>query len=111
MTDDRGYESKHRALWALGDYTAVATEVVASLGPELVQASGIGAGDRVLDVAAGSGNVAIPAALAGADVIASDLCPDLLEQGRAIAEARGVSLSWREANAEALPFETNQFDA
>ncbi|HTQ20850.1 class I SAM-dependent methyltransferase [Mycobacterium sp.] len=110
-TADRGYESKHRALWALGDYTSVATEVVAPLGPVLVEASGIGAGDRVLDVAAGSGNVSIPAALAGADVIASDLCPDLLERGRAIAEARGVSLTWREANAEALPFEKDHFDA
>jgi SAM-dependent methyltransferase len=110
-TADRGYERKHRALWALGDYASVATEVVAPLGPVLVQASGIGAGDRVLDVAAGSGNVSIPAALAGADVIASDLCPDLLERGRAIAEARGVSLTWREANAEALPFENDQFDA
>jgi SAM-dependent methyltransferase len=109
-TADRGYESKHRALWALGDYTSVATEVVAPLGPVLVQACGIGAGDRVLDVAAGSGNVSIPAALAGADVIASDLCADLLERGRAIAEARGVSLTWREANAEALPFENGQFD-
>jgi SAM-dependent methyltransferase len=108
---DRGYESKHRALWALGDYTNVATEVVAPLGPVLVQASGIRPGDRVLDVAAGSGNVSIPAALAGADVIASDLCPDLLERGRAIAEARGVSLTWREANAEALPFDNDQFDA
>lgn len=48
-----------RALWNLGDYTAVATEVVAPLGPILVQASWIGAGDRVLDVAAGAGNAAI----------------------------------------------------
>jgi SAM-dependent methyltransferase len=77
----------------------------------LVQASGIGAGDRVLDVAAGSGNASIPAALTGAEVIASDLCPDLLKRGRAIAEARGVSLTWQEANAEALPFENDQFDA
>jgi SAM-dependent methyltransferase len=110
-TTDRGYESKHRALWALGDYASVATEVVAPLGPVLVQASGIGAGDRVLDVAAGAGNVSIPAALAGAEVIASDLCPDLLDRGRAIAQACGVSLTWREANAEALPFETDEFDA
>ena len=63
-------------------------------GPVLVQASGIGAGDRVLDVAAGAGNVAIPAALSGADVIASDLCPELLERGRALARSRGVSLRW-----------------
>jgi SAM-dependent methyltransferase len=110
-TTDRGYEGKHRALWALGDYASVATELVAPLGPVLVQASGIGAGDRVLDVAAGSGNASIPAALAGADVTASDLCPDLLERGRAIAQARGVSLTWREANAEALPFDNDEFDA
>jgi len=110
-TADRGYESKHRALWALGDYPNIATAVVAPLGPMLVQASGIGAGDRVLDVAAGTGNASIPAALTGADVIASDLCPDLLERGRAIAEARGITLTWQEANAEALPFENDQFDA
>jgi SAM-dependent methyltransferase len=110
-TVDLGYESTHRALWALGDYTSVATDVVAPLGPMLLQATGIGAGDRVLDVAAGAGNVAIPAAMAGAEVIASDLCPDLLERGRAIAEARGVGLSWRVANAEALPFGTGEFDA
>ncbi len=108
---DRGYESKHRALWALGDYTSVATEVVARLGPLLVQASRIGAGDRVLDVAAGAGNVAIPAALTGADVVASDLCPELLDRGRAIARTRGVSLSWLEANAEALPCDSDEFDA
>ena len=67
MTADHGLESKHRALWALGDYTTVATEVVSPLGPVLVQASGIDAGDRVLDVAAGAGNAAIPAALTGAE--------------------------------------------
>jgi len=109
--EDRGYEDKHRALWALGDYPTVATELVSSLGPVLVQANGIGKGDRVLDVAAGSGNVAIPAALAGADVIASDLCPQLLQRGRALADARGASLRWVEANAEALPWHDDEFDA
>ena len=81
----------------------MAAEVVAPLGPVLVQASSNGAGNRVLDVAAGAGNVAIPAALTGADVIASDLCPQLLERGRALAHSHGVSLRWLEANAEALP--------
>jgi len=111
MTADHGLESKHRALWALGDYTTVATELVSPLGPVLVEASGIGAGDRVLDVAAGAGNAAIPAALAGANVIASDLVPELLERGGALAEARGVDLQWLEANAEALPFDGDEFDA
>lgn len=104
-------ESKHRALWALGDYTTAATELVAPLGPVLVQATGIGVGDRVLDVAAGTGNAAIPAALTGADVIASDLVPQLLERGPALAAVRGVGLQWRQANAEALPFGSDEFDA
>ncbi len=111
VTIDHGLESKHRALWALGDYTTVATELVAPLGSVLVEASGIGAGDRVLDVAAGAGNAAIPAALAGANVIASDLVPELLERGGALAQARGVDLQWLEANAEALPFDGDEFDA
>ncbi len=110
-TADHTLENKHRALWALGDYATVATELVAPLGPILVQQSRVGAGDRVLDVAAGSGNVAIPAALAGANVIASDLVPELLERGAALAEARGATLQWREANAEALPFGDDEFDA
>jgi len=108
---DHELESKHRALWAMGDYTTVATEVVSPLGSVLVQASGIGARDRVLDVAAGAGNAAIPAALTGANVVASDLVPELLERGAALAQARGVNLQWREANAEALPFGVDEFDA
>jgi len=111
VTADHGLERKHRALWAMGDYATVATEVVSPLGQVLVQASGVGAGDRVLDVAAGSGNAAIPAALAGATVIASDLVPELMERGAALAQTRGADLQWREANAEALPFDGEEFDA
>lgn len=107
---DRALEDKHRALWALGDYTTVATELVASLGPVLLQATGVRSGERVLDVAAGTGNVAIPAALTGADVVASDLSPQLLERGKALADAAGAELSWCEANAEALPFSDGEFD-
>jgi ubiquinone/menaquinone biosynthesis C-methylase UbiE len=76
-------------MWALGDYSAVVTDIVSPLGPILVEAAGVPNGDRVLDVAAGSGNAAIPAALAGAQVVASDLTPELLETGRQIAEQRG----------------------
>ena len=59
---DRALKSKHRTMWALGDYSAVADEVVHGLGPVLVDASGVRTGDQVLDVAAGTGNAAIPAA-------------------------------------------------
>ena len=110
-TADRELEARHRALWALGDYSAIADEVVAPLGPVLVAAAGIGPGDRVLDVGAGTGNASFPAAATGATVTASDLCPELLEHGRRLAADRGVAIEWREANAEALPFGDNEFDA
>jgi SAM-dependent methyltransferase len=107
---DRDLKAKHRALWASGNYPAVAAELIPTLGPELVHACGVRAGDRVLDVAAGSGNAAIPAAEAGSIVTASDLTPELFEAGRRIAAERGVELEWVEADAEALPFADNSFD-
>lgn len=97
-------------MWASGDYPAMATDLIPQLGPILVKAAGIGAGDRVLDVAAGSGNAAIPAALLGARVVATDLTPELLEAGRARAAGSGVELDWQAADAEALPFGDNEFD-
>jgi len=76
----------------------------------LVEACGISAGQRVLDVAAGTGNVAIRAAATGARVIASDLTPDNFDAGRREAVAQGVELEWVEADAEALPFGDDEFD-
>jgi len=107
---DRQLKAKHRALWASGDYPAVAAELIPTLGPKLVRACGIRPGDRVLDVAAGSGNAAIPAAAAGAVVTASDLTPQLFDAGRRIAAERGVDVEWVEADAEAMPFAGNSFD-
>ncbi|WP_029111503.1 methyltransferase domain-containing protein [Mycobacterium sp. URHD0025] len=107
---DRELEAKHRALWALGDYAAIAANIVRPLGPVLVEASGIGPGDRVLDVAAGTGNAAIAAAATGAQVTASDLCPELVEQGRRLGTEAGVVIDWNEANAEALPYPDESFD-
>lgn len=108
---DVGQAGRTTALWALGDYGKAAIEIMEPLGPVLVRASAIGPGDHVLDVAAGTGNVAIPAALTGAVVVASDLCPELLQRGCELAQSRGASLQWRVADAEALPFDTNEFDA
>lgn len=109
-TDDTALKAKHRAMWALGNYPAVASEIISSLGPIVVEAAGIGPGQLVHDVAAGSGNVAIPAARTGADVVASDLTPELLEQGRQAAEADGLTLQWTVADAEALPSDDGEFD-
>jgi ubiquinone/menaquinone biosynthesis C-methylase UbiE len=107
---DRALKAKHRAMWALGDYPAVARDIVGDLGPVLVQASGVGPGERVLDVAAGSGNASIPAAAAGASVIASDLTPELFETGRKAAAEAGVEIDWQQADAEALPYPDASFD-
>lgn len=103
-------KARHRAMWALGDYPTVACDVIPDLGASLVAACGVGPGDRVLDVAAGSGNAAIPAALAGAEVVACDLTPELLDSGRRLAAEQAVTIEWREADAEALPFADDAFD-
>jgi len=97
-------------MWALGDYPIVAAEIIPDLGAMLVEACAIKEGVRVLDVAAGAGNAAVPAALAGASVVACDLTPELLEAGRKQAALLGASLEWREADAEALPFDDGEFD-
>ncbi len=107
---DRALKAKHRALWASGDYATVAAELVSTLGPELVKATAVHAGQRVLDVAAGSGNASIPAAERGARVTAADLTPELLDAGRKIAAERGVDVEWVEADAEALPYPDESFD-
>jgi ubiquinone/menaquinone biosynthesis C-methylase UbiE len=105
-----GHKAAERAMWALGDYHRFAKQTVWEIGPVLVEACGITAGQRVLDVAAGTGNVAIRAAEAGAVVVASDLTPENFEAGRREARARGVKLEWVEADAEALPFGDGEFD-
>jgi SAM-dependent methyltransferase len=107
---DRAVKAKHRAMWGLGDYRAVAVDVIPDLGPILVAAAGVRRGDRVLDVAAGTGNAAVPAALTGADVVASDLTPELFPAGRAFAARQGVELTWEEGDAEALPYPDASFD-
>src|SRR5918993_2630133 len=107
---DREFKAATRAAWALGDYHRFAKATVWQRGVELVEACGISAGQRVLDVAAGTGNTAIRAAEAGARVVASDLTPANFEAGRREARARGVELEWVEADAEALPFGDGEFD-
>jgi SAM-dependent methyltransferase len=108
--EDRKLKAHQRAMWARGDYHRVATDMLWEFGRELVEACKISAGQRVLDVAAGTGNVAIRAAEAGAQVVASDLTPENFEAGRREASARGVELEWVEADAEALPFGDGEFD-
>ena len=99
-----------RTVWGLGDYHRFATATVWPLGPILVSACGVRPSHRVLDVAAGTGNVAIRAAQAGASVVAADLTPENFDAGRQAAQEVGVELEWREADAASLPFADAQFD-
>ncbi|MCL3838439.1 class I SAM-dependent methyltransferase [Aeromicrobium duanguangcaii] len=101
-------KARHRRMWALGDYPRVAREIVSPLGGVLVDALAVTEGERVLDVAAGTGNAALRAAHHGAVVTASDLTPELLEAGRA--DHPDVDLTWDVADAEALPYADSAFD-
>jgi SAM-dependent methyltransferase len=109
-TADTELKARHRKMWASGDYPSMVETFLLPLGPRLVEACGITAGMRVLDVAAGTGNASIPAAKAGAEVTASDLTPELFDAGRRRAENEGVTLDWVEADAERLPFEDESYD-
>ena len=93
------------------EYPTLASDLIWELGPRAVAAADVRPGERVLDVAAGSGNAAIPAALRGAMVVATDLAPELFDAGRRLATEAGAELEWREADAEALPFADDEFDA
>lgn len=109
-TADAALKARHRAMWASGDYPQLVVDVITDLGSTVVDAAGIIGGQRVLDIAAGTGNAAIPAARRGAQVVASDLTPELLDAGRIIADRERLTLDWQVADAEALPFATASFD-
>src|SRR3954469_25712178 len=103
-------QKKARAVWTSGNYGEVADRLIRAFGPTLVQELSIGAGQQVLDIACGAGNVAIPAAMAGAEVTGLDIAPSLLERGAAQASAAGVDVTWVEGDAEELPFADASFD-
>ena len=110
IIDDTELKSRHKKMWASGNYPRMVETFLLPLGPRLVDAIGVTSGTTVLDVASGTGNAALPAATRGARVTASDLTPELLEAGRQRAEAAGLELEWREGDAEHLPFGDASFD-
>jgi len=100
----------HRATWAAGDYAAVARHIDDVPPRDLLARMDIQPGQEVLDVATGTGNLAIRAAAAGAQVVGLDLTPELFEPARARAAAAGVVVDWVEGDAEELPYEDDCFD-
>lgn len=108
---DEALKAKLRTVWASGDYAAVARKAIPELGGIVAAAARVGPGDRVLDVAAGSGNASLPAARAGAAVTALDLTPSLLEAGRREAEQERLEIRFDEGDAEAMPYPDDSFDA
>lgn len=103
-------KASHRATWAAGDYAAIA-ELIDEIPPRhLLHAVGLGPGQSVLDVATGTGNLALQAAEAGADVVGLDLTPELFAAARRRAESLGVEVEWIEGDAEALPYGDEAFD-
>lgn len=100
-----------RTAWGLGDYDAMMRqERLHGVGERLVRRLGIGAADAVLDVACGTGNAALPAARAGAQVTGLDLSPAMLDAARRHAEEAGLEMSWQEGDVEQLPFDDDRFD-
>ena len=103
------FKERQRAMWAAGDYGSL-SKYIEGVGEFVVARAGVEAGLRVLDVACGTGNAALPAARAGAQVTGLDLVPELLEGGRTKAAEVGVDIDWVEGDAEELPFEDGSFD-
>jgi ubiquinone/menaquinone biosynthesis C-methylase UbiE len=103
-------KNRQQTAWSSGDYAVVGT-TLQIVGEELCEALDLRAGQKVLDVAAGNGNISLAAAHRWCDVISTDYVPSLLERGRARASAEGLTIKFQEADAEALPFADSAFDA
>jgi SAM-dependent methyltransferase len=103
-------KTRQHGAWSSGDYAIVGT-TLQIVGEQLCEALDIRSGQSVLDVAAGNGNATLAAARRWCQVISTDYVPSLLERGRARAAADGLSVEFREADAEALPFGDAAFDA
>lgn len=109
LEDLEAIKTRQQATWAAGDYAVIGT-TLQIVGESLCEAVDVAAGSRVLDVAAGNGNAALAAARRGCEVTATDYVDDLLEGARRRADAEGLPLATRVADAEDLPFDDGTFD-
>jgi SAM-dependent methyltransferase len=109
VTDLKAIKARQQVAWSSGDYALIGT-TLQIVGEQLCEALDLRSGSKVLDVAAGNGNVSLAAARRFCDVTSTDYVPTLLERGRARAAAEGLGIDFREADAEALPFADGSFD-
>ncbi|NBC15157.1 MAG: methyltransferase domain-containing protein [Gammaproteobacteria bacterium] len=107
--DFEAIKQRQRATWASGDYAIIGT-TLQGVGEALAENIDLRAGERVLDVAAGNGNATLASARRFAAVTGVDYVPELLDKAAARAEAEGLDIELRVADAEALPFPDASFD-
>ncbi len=108
--DLEALKARQQAAWSSGDYALIGT-TLQIVGEQLCEALDVRSGQKVLDVAAGNGNVSLAAARRWCDVVATDYVPALLERARERAAADRLAIEFRQADAEALPFADGSFDA
>jgi len=108
--DLKAVKAKQHAAWSSGDYALIGA-TLQIVGEQLAEAMDLRAGQTVLDIAAGNGNVTLAAARRWCDVTSTDYVESLLARGRKRAEADGLIVDFRLADAEHLPFEDGSFDA
>src|SRR5205814_6060128 len=109
QVDLKALKARQHGAWSSGDYAVVGT-TLQIVGEELCEALDLRPGQKVLDVAVGNGNVTLAAARRWCDVVSTDYLPSLLERGRLRAVAEGLSIEFKEADAEALSFGDAVFD-
>lgn len=102
-------KTRLKGIWMSGDFGEVAKHIETG-ADEFIERLTLQPGTRVLDVACGSGNLALPAARAGAIVTGVDIAPNLLEQARARAASEGLTIQFDEGDAENLPYDDVAFD-
>jgi ubiquinone/menaquinone biosynthesis C-methylase UbiE len=103
-------KKKQQTAWSSGDYAVVGT-TLQIVGEQLAEAMDLRSGQKVLDVAAGNGNVTLAAARRWCDVTSTDYVEALLDRGRERAKAERLSITFKQADAESLPFPDGEFDA
>lgn len=102
-------KARLKATWMAGDYSLIAKSTES--GAEyFINRLELKPGTRLLDVACGTGNLAVVAARIGADVTGVDIAPNLLEEGRERAKAEGLTIQFDEGDAEQLPYADASFD-